>query len=89
LRSAQIIDALPMPSGAHHHHHHGHHGDSGIDKTSADPGCTFAGFGSAIAELAGESLDNPAVTAPAPAGQAVSGTLSPAWLRPPARSPPA
>ena len=58
LRSAQIIDALPKAAGEHHHHHHhGHHDDGGIDKTAADPGCTFAGFGSAIAYLQRVAVD--------------------------------
>jgi hypothetical protein len=91
LRSAQIIDALPTAAADehHHHHHHGHHDDGGIDKTAADPGCTFAGFGSAVAEYKQPLLENLAVAAPAPVGRSAFGTLSPAWLRPPARSPPA
>ncbi len=90
LRSAQIIDALPAPAGEHHHHHHhGHHDDGGVDKTAADPGCTFAGFGSAVAGLSGDALDAYALPAGYLSGQLATGTFGPAWLRPPARSPPA
>lgn len=90
LRSAQIIDALPKAAGEHHHHHHhGHHDDGGIDKTAADPGCTFAGFGSAIAGVTGESIDDPALSSFLPAVPTAPGTLQSAWLRPPVRSPPA
>ena len=88
LRSAQIVAALPMPAGEHHHHH-GHHDAGGVNKTAADPGCTFAGFGSAVAEFQGDALENRAFTAPAPVRRSAPGTLSPAWLRPPVRSPPA
>ncbi|TDG11350.1 hypothetical protein E2F43_18335 [Seongchinamella unica] len=88
-RSAQIIAALPMPAGEHHHRHHGHHDAGGVDKTAADPGCTFAGFGSAVADFQAGVLENRGVIAPAPARRSTPGTLSPAWLRPPARSPPA
>ena len=31
--------------------------DDNTNKTAADPGYTFAGFGSAVAEFSGEALD--------------------------------
>jgi hypothetical protein len=89
LRSAQIINALPMDGGGHHHHHHGHHDDGGIDKTAADPGCTFAGFSSDAAELSGKLPESLAVSILYAATQSSADTRSRAWLRPPARSPPA
>ena len=90
-RSALIIDALGASTPGHQHHHHQHAGadaGNGVAETSADPGCTFAGFGASLAQNA-DLPDAPAALAlasgiPRSARHATAG-----WLRPPARSPPA
>lgn len=89
-RSALLIQVLATPGMDHHHHHHGH-GDSstdGSDKGSAEPGCSFGGFGPAtVAGLAGspDAADTLGVAPPVVVSRSFAGAH---WLRPPVRSPP-
>jgi len=85
-RSALVISAL----GADDHSHHHHHPESGgIEKTTAEPGCSFAGVGSAIAfGLTLFAPDDPQSQQPTVAAT-TSFRHTSAWARPPVRSPPA
>jgi hypothetical protein len=99
LRSAQILDALAAaaPAKSHHAHHHGGHhppqhgaGDTVAvaDKSSADPGCSFAGGGLAVLASAPEGALSPEAADAALPAPPVSLSRRGAWLQPPARSPP-
>ncbi len=88
LRSALIIDTLSPAADHQHQHHHQADDSTGVDKTSADPGCTFAGFGSAVSQDAGAS-DEQVTPGLFVASRPFQGYHTATWLRPPARSPPA
>lgn len=88
LRSALIIATLAEKAEHHHQHHHHEENNSGVDKTSADPGCTFAGFGAALVQEPGTANEQ-VTTGPLMAVRPLLAHHTAAWLRPPARSPPA
>jgi len=101
-RSSLILDTLAAEhSGiASQHEHHAGHGnghsgiqpddhDHSVSETSADPGCVFAGVGTALVGSVDRIGDAVIATRSllVPPSTAVYRTV--AWLRPPARSPPA
>lgn len=94
IRSALLIDALRATSSGSVEHGHHHSSDGGTDDahastTVAEPDCRFAGVTAMYSGIAFAATDMPA---PVQMVQTVfrgPANLSPAWLRPPARSPPA
>ena len=84
-RSAQIIDAFDGDD-PHHHHHHAQQQDAA---PSADLDCGFAGAGTdlLVASAAIEPADFPVHMPSSFTSRNAWHTT--AWLRPPARSPPA
>ena len=89
LRSAIIIDALQAQAAGHPYHHHHDHGDAGgISKTSADPGCIFAGIGALAANAVSIAASSISTAVLPVLAAAVRPVLPSKWLRPPVRSPP-
>ena len=67
---------------------HGAGHETGISETSADPGCIFAGLGSAVAGNFSSAINEELPAGVPPSIVARAAYRSGSWLRPPARSPP-